>query len=156
MTWRRITTGGSSGRVTDAVWSPGLERNIGYVWVPIDLAAPGTRLTVESEHGDMAGTRPESPSLTRGRNGPPSPSSARPASPRASGGRRPDSDGRQRCEDREQPVRGTVAERLGDPGAGDRADDRARAPGEVDDPDRDPVPEPRPVGAVGAQRIPTA
>ena len=25
------------GRVTDLIWSPRLERNIGYVWVPIEL-----------------------------------------------------------------------------------------------------------------------
>lgn len=43
------------GRVTDAVWSPGLERSIGYVWVPVELAAPGTELEVESEHGSLLG-----------------------------------------------------------------------------------------------------
>jgi aminomethyltransferase len=35
------------GHVTDLVWSPRLERNIGYVWVPIDLAAPGNDLEIE-------------------------------------------------------------------------------------------------------------
>ncbi|HLN06771.1 MAG TPA: glycine cleavage T C-terminal barrel domain-containing protein [Acidimicrobiales bacterium] len=35
------------GRVTDAIWSPRLERNIGYAWVPIALAAPGTPVMVE-------------------------------------------------------------------------------------------------------------
>lgn len=45
------------GHMTDAVWSPGLRRNIGYVWVPIDLSAPGHRLDVETEHGtDLLGT----------------------------------------------------------------------------------------------------
>ena len=43
------------GPVTDAVWSPGLERNIGYVWVPIELAGEGTRIDVHSEHGPMSG-----------------------------------------------------------------------------------------------------
>ncbi|MFN8232621.1 MAG: glycine cleavage T C-terminal barrel domain-containing protein [Actinomycetota bacterium] len=43
------------GKVTDAVWSPRLERNIGYVWVPIELAEPGTVLDVESEHGRVKG-----------------------------------------------------------------------------------------------------
>jgi aminomethyltransferase len=43
------------GKVTDAVWSPRLERNIGYVWVPIELAEPGTVLDVESEHGHVTG-----------------------------------------------------------------------------------------------------
>lgn len=43
------------GRVTDAVWSPGLRRNIGYVWVPIELAAPGTELEVETPGGIVRG-----------------------------------------------------------------------------------------------------
>jgi glycine cleavage system aminomethyltransferase T len=40
------------GHITDAVWSPGLEKNIGYVWVPIALAELGTALDVETEDGD--------------------------------------------------------------------------------------------------------
>jgi len=44
------------GRVTDAVWSPKLEKNIGYAWVPIELAAPGTSIDVESEHGPITVT----------------------------------------------------------------------------------------------------
>ena len=43
------------GRVTDAVWSPRLERNIGYVWVPIELSGPGTELDIESERGHLTG-----------------------------------------------------------------------------------------------------
>jgi glycine cleavage system aminomethyltransferase T len=39
------------GHVTDLIWSPRLERNIGYVWVPIELAGPGTRLEVEDPGG---------------------------------------------------------------------------------------------------------
>ena len=44
------------GHVTDACWSPRLEKNIGYVWVPIALAAPGTRLDVETDDGRDGGT----------------------------------------------------------------------------------------------------
>jgi glycine cleavage system aminomethyltransferase T len=40
------------GKMTDAIWSPGLEKNIGYVWVPIGLTEPGTRLDVETEDGE--------------------------------------------------------------------------------------------------------
>jgi aminomethyltransferase len=43
------------GHMTDAVWSPGLKQNIGYVWVPIGLAEPGITLDVESEHGPLTG-----------------------------------------------------------------------------------------------------
>lgn len=53
--WPAHHDGQEVGRVTAAVWSPGLVRNIGYVWVPIRLATPGTRLTVESEHGTLTG-----------------------------------------------------------------------------------------------------
>jgi glycine cleavage system aminomethyltransferase T len=39
------------GTVTDLIWSPRIERNIGYVWVPIGLSAPGTALDVEAPDG---------------------------------------------------------------------------------------------------------
>ena len=39
------------GTVTDLIWSPRLERNIGYVWLPIELSAPGTPLEVEAADG---------------------------------------------------------------------------------------------------------
>ncbi len=41
------------GHVTDAIHSPRLERNIGYAWVPIELAAPGTELVARSPHGEL-------------------------------------------------------------------------------------------------------
>lgn len=53
--WAASHDGREVGRVTDAVWSPGLERNLGYVWVPIELAGPGTRIDVASEHGELSG-----------------------------------------------------------------------------------------------------
>jgi aminomethyltransferase len=40
------------GHLTDAIWSPGLRANIGYVWVPIELSSPGTVLDVETEDGE--------------------------------------------------------------------------------------------------------
>jgi len=40
------------GHVTDLIWSPRLEKNIGYVWVPIDLAEAGTPLEIEDPRGD--------------------------------------------------------------------------------------------------------
>lgn len=49
--WPAFHAGREVGRVTDAVWSPGLERNIGYVWVLIELAEPGTPLQVVTEDG---------------------------------------------------------------------------------------------------------
>jgi glycine cleavage system aminomethyltransferase T len=53
--WPAHHDGRLIGRVTNAVWSPGLNRNIGYVWVPIELAAPGNQIEVEAEHGGMRG-----------------------------------------------------------------------------------------------------
>ncbi|MEX0834255.1 MAG: glycine cleavage T C-terminal barrel domain-containing protein [Actinomycetota bacterium] len=43
------------GYVTDIAYSPRLEKNIGYVWVPIDLAEPGNELAVESPQGTLKG-----------------------------------------------------------------------------------------------------
>jgi len=55
--WPVFSGGRKVGHMTDAVWSPGLKKNIGYVWVPMDLAAPGTKLDVEPEAGDsLVGT----------------------------------------------------------------------------------------------------
>ena len=54
--WPVLRDGREVGRVTDAVWSPRLEKNIGYAWVPIELAAPGTTVDVESEHGPLTVT----------------------------------------------------------------------------------------------------
>ena len=42
------------GTVTDLIWSPRLERNIGYVWVPIELADPGTALEIVGPDGSRA------------------------------------------------------------------------------------------------------
>jgi aminomethyltransferase len=40
------------GTVTDLIWSPRLEKNIGFVWLPIELAGPGTPLEIESAEGE--------------------------------------------------------------------------------------------------------
>jgi glycine cleavage system aminomethyltransferase T len=39
------------GTVTDLIWSPRLEKNIGYVWVPIALADPGNTLEIVAPDG---------------------------------------------------------------------------------------------------------
>jgi glycine cleavage system aminomethyltransferase T len=49
--WPVRGSDGPIGRVTDAIWSPRLKKNIGYAWVPIELATPGTELTVDSPQG---------------------------------------------------------------------------------------------------------
>ena len=50
--WDAFSDGMQVGRVTDAVWSPRLEKNIGYVWVPIELAKPGNELTIVTRDGE--------------------------------------------------------------------------------------------------------
>ena len=45
--------GEAVGRVTDLIWSPRLERNIGYVWLPTELSEPGTKLQVEGPDGRL-------------------------------------------------------------------------------------------------------
>jgi glycine cleavage system aminomethyltransferase T len=49
--WQVSSEGRPVGHMTDAVWSPGLKKNIGYVWVPIELAEPGHRLDIDAEDG---------------------------------------------------------------------------------------------------------
>jgi glycine cleavage system aminomethyltransferase T len=49
-----LHNGEAVGTVTDLIWSPRLDRNIGYVWVPIGLAAAGTPLEVVAPDGTLA------------------------------------------------------------------------------------------------------
>ena len=61
--------------MTDAVWSPRLKRNIGYVWVPVALADLGTELDVETPDGTVRGRTAALPfvdprkEVPRGRSG---------------------------------------------------------------------------------------
>jgi glycine cleavage system aminomethyltransferase T len=48
----RIEGGERIGKVTSAIYSPRLQRNIGYCWVPVELSDEGTRLHVATEWGD--------------------------------------------------------------------------------------------------------
>jgi aminomethyltransferase len=54
--WPVHSGGRRVGKVTSAVHSPRLERNIGYAWVPVELSEPGTVLEVESEWGERSAT----------------------------------------------------------------------------------------------------
>lgn len=53
--WPVHKDGERVGHVTDAIWSPRLERNIGYVWVPTELSEPRTSLEVQMPGGAVAG-----------------------------------------------------------------------------------------------------
>ncbi len=50
--WPARSGGREVGKVTSAIWSPRLKRNIGYCWVPTALAGEGTQLDVATEWGD--------------------------------------------------------------------------------------------------------
>jgi glycine cleavage system aminomethyltransferase T len=54
--WPASTDGRPVGQVTSAIYSPRLERNIGFCWVPVELAAEGTTLTVETPEGRREAT----------------------------------------------------------------------------------------------------
>lgn len=54
--WPVESRGKSVGKVTSAVYSPRLEKNIGYAWVPIELAELGTELTVETPEDGRTAT----------------------------------------------------------------------------------------------------
>jgi glycine cleavage system aminomethyltransferase T len=49
--WPVEAEGRAVGAVTSAIHSPRLEKNIGYAWVPFDLASEGTELTVKTPDG---------------------------------------------------------------------------------------------------------
>jgi glycine cleavage system aminomethyltransferase T len=50
--WPVSADGAVVGTATSASYSPRLQMNMGYVWVPIELASAGTRLTLNSPEGD--------------------------------------------------------------------------------------------------------
>jgi aminomethyltransferase len=55
-TWPVTMDGATIGKVTSAIYSPRLARNIGYAWLPVERAELGTRVTVESEWGTRTAT----------------------------------------------------------------------------------------------------
>jgi len=44
------------GTVTTALWSPRLEKNIGYAWLPVELAGAGSTVTVTTPSGERPAT----------------------------------------------------------------------------------------------------
>jgi glycine cleavage system aminomethyltransferase T len=66
--WPVVADGGRVGRVTAGAWSPRLQRNVGYAWVPIAHAEPGTQLRVESPRGALDATVAELPFVDPGKD----------------------------------------------------------------------------------------
>ncbi|MEO8424189.1 MAG: glycine cleavage T C-terminal barrel domain-containing protein, partial [Actinomycetota bacterium] len=54
--WPVTREGCEVGRLTSASYSPRLDLNMGYAWVPIELAAEGTALQIESPVDPMTAT----------------------------------------------------------------------------------------------------
>ncbi len=59
--WPVTTDGTRIGKVTSAIYSPRLRKNIGFAWVPVEYAAIGTAIGVESEWGARNGVVVEMP-----------------------------------------------------------------------------------------------
>jgi glycine cleavage system aminomethyltransferase T len=57
-----VTDGGRQiGKVTSAIHSPRLGKNIGYAWLPADRSREGASITVQTEWGERSGTIVEMP-----------------------------------------------------------------------------------------------
>jgi aminomethyltransferase len=54
--WPVSDDSGVVGKVTSAIYSPRLEKNIGFAWVPADRSANGTTFRVDSEWGSRSAT----------------------------------------------------------------------------------------------------
>jgi aminomethyltransferase len=54
--WPVSAGGAVVGTVTSAVWSPRLEKNIGYAWVPVETSDHGNALEVETAEGSRGAT----------------------------------------------------------------------------------------------------
>jgi aminomethyltransferase len=59
--WPVYANGDRVGRVTAGAWSPRLEKNVGYAWVPASHMAVGISLDVESSAGSRPATVHELP-----------------------------------------------------------------------------------------------
>jgi aminomethyltransferase len=65
--WPVVVDGSQAGRVTDAIFSPRLERNIGYAWVPIASAGEGNTLQVRTPEGEATATVTKMPFVDPGK-----------------------------------------------------------------------------------------
>ena len=54
--WPATKDGAAVGKVTSAIYSPRLKKNIGYCWLPTEIAKDGTKVKVETEWGPRNAT----------------------------------------------------------------------------------------------------
>jgi aminomethyltransferase len=65
--WDVVADGTRIGKVTSAIYSPRLRKNIGFAWVPVEYASLGTSLGVETEWGPRSGVVVEMPFVDPGK-----------------------------------------------------------------------------------------
>ena len=65
--WPIVDAGERIGAVTSAIYSPRLERNIGFAWLPVERSTLGERVTVETEWGPRHGVVVEMPFVDPGK-----------------------------------------------------------------------------------------
>ena len=65
--WRIVDGREEIGMVTSAIYSPRLDRNIGFAWLPVQRSTLGERITVETEWGPRSGTVVEMPFVDPGK-----------------------------------------------------------------------------------------
>ena len=66
--WPVVADRQTIGKVTSAIYSPRLERNIGYAWLPVERSTLGERLQVETEWGTRQATVVEMPFVDPGKH----------------------------------------------------------------------------------------
>jgi len=59
--WAANSGGSKVGKVTSAIYSPRLKKNIGYCWLPVELSTLGTKVEVDTEYGPRTATVVEMP-----------------------------------------------------------------------------------------------
>jgi aminomethyltransferase len=59
--WPVVDGGSTLGKVTSAIYSPRLRKNIGYAWLPAERSNPGEQIRVETEWGARGATVVEMP-----------------------------------------------------------------------------------------------
>jgi glycine cleavage system aminomethyltransferase T len=65
--WPARSGGREVGTVTSAIYSPRLEKNIGFAWVPVELSELGSTVSVETPEGERNATVVEMPFVDPGK-----------------------------------------------------------------------------------------
>jgi glycine cleavage system aminomethyltransferase T len=65
--WPIVDGGRTVGKVTSAIHSPRLRKNIGYAWLPTEASSLGSTIQVRTEWGDRTGTLVEMPFVDPGK-----------------------------------------------------------------------------------------